>query len=326
MNAPTQEPTMLLVLERLDQLNRQVTQIAERQLKFEEFVEEFTPIGKEVLKTASQKLDALEKEGVVDFGKELLAVGRKVATTYRVEDVRQLGDAVVSILDTVRAMTQPEILQAASEAAEVLQHADQTEPIGLVGMVRATRNEDVQRGMAVMMEVMRKVGQGVSAANHRRAGETDRKAKLQKLLGSKRKVLGVERQLPSGRAPVVKMTAPEAMPNQLACAVPAKPQPVAAVLDGVAFTADGSLADSSQWTKELGSTIAASLGVTMTEAHWALVDFARRDFDQTKASPNIRRITQGTNLTTKDIYSLFPKAPARTVSKIAGIPKPAGCL
>ncbi|MDX2014742.1 MAG: TusE/DsrC/DsvC family sulfur relay protein [Myxococcaceae bacterium] len=45
-----------------------------------------------------------------------------------------------------------------------------------------------------------------------------------------------------------------------------------------------------------------------------------------KASPNIRRITQGTTLTTKDVYALFPKAPARTVSKIAGLPKPAGCL
>jgi tRNA 2-thiouridine synthesizing protein E len=31
-------------------------------------------------------------------------------------------------------------------------------------------------------------------------------------------------------------------------------------------------------------------------------------------------------VSTKELYALFPKAPARTVAKIAGTPKPAGCL
>jgi dissimilatory sulfite reductase related protein len=43
-------------------------------------------------------------------------------------------------------------------------------------------------------------------------------------------------------------------------------------------------------------------------------------------SPNIRRITLELGVSTKDVYALFPKAPARTIAKIAGIPKPAGCL
>lgn len=64
----------------------------------------------------------------------------------------------------------------------------------------------------------------------------------------------------------------------------------------------------------------------MDEARWAVVRFARADFEATKTSPNIRRLTQGTNLATRDLYALFPKAPARTVAKIAGIPKPAGCI
>jgi TusE/DsrC/DsvC family sulfur relay protein len=327
MNATVAAPSMSLVLERLDLLSGQLNVLVERQQKQQEMIEEFTPIVKEMMKTASGKLDALEKEGVIDFGKQLLLVGRKIATSYTADDVRQLGDAVVGILDTVRAMTQPEILSAANEAAQVLQRADETEPMGLVGMVRATRNDDVQRGMAVMMEVLKKVGHGVAAASHRQSAQADKKAKLQKLIGaSKRKVLGVERpRLPAPRQ-AVQLTAPDSMPGQLACAVPAKPQATAAVIDGVAFTADGTLADPSQWTKALAENIAAAQGVNLTDAHWSLVEFARRDFEQTKASPNIRRITQGTNLSTKDVYALFPKAPARTLSKVAGIPKPAGCL
>lgn len=326
MNAPVADPSMMLVLERLERLDRQLTQVVERQRKQAELIEEFTPIAKEVLKTATAKLDALEKDGTIGFAKGLVEVAHRVATSYGPTDVRQFGDAVVGILDTVRAMTQPEILKAANEAAQVLQHAEETQPIGLVGMVRATRDDDVQRGMAVMMEVLRKVGHGVSEANRRQAEQGDRRAKLQKLLGSKRKVLGVERQLPASVVAVPRLTRPEAMPSQPGCAVPAKAQPAATVLDGVAFTADGALVDPSQWTRSLGETIAAAQGVSMSDAHWAVVEFARRDFEQTKASPNIRRITQGTNLSTKDVYALFPKAPARTVSKIAGIPKPAGCL
>jgi TusE/DsrC/DsvC family sulfur relay protein len=72
--------------------------------------------------------------------------------------------------------------------------------------------------------------------------------------------------------------------------------------------------------------IAAAQGVGMSEAHWKVVEFVRADFEATKVSPNIRRITQATGVSTKDLYTLFPKAPARTVAKIAGIPKPAGCI
>jgi tRNA 2-thiouridine synthesizing protein E len=326
MNAPVADPTLMLILDRLDQLGRQVNAVAERQRKQAEFIEEFTPIAKEVMKTATARLDALEKEGVISFGKELVEVGHRIATNYSAADVRQFGGAVVNILDTVRAMTQPEVLKAANEAAEVIQHADQTEPIGLVGMVRATRDDDVQRGMAVMMEVLRKLGQGFAAASQRQTEHASKNAKLQKLLGSKRKVLRVERRLPATTASTPRLTRPEEMPSPVAGAVPAKAQPAATVMDGVAFTADGALVDQSQWTKALGETIAQAQGVAMTEAHWAVVEFARRDFEQTKASPNIRRITQGTNLSTKDVYALFPKAPARTLSKIAGLPKPAGCL
>jgi tRNA 2-thiouridine synthesizing protein E len=325
MTAAVADPSLTLVLERLDHLSRQVSFLVERQRKQQELIEEFTPIVKEMMKTASGKLDALEKQGVMAFGRELVAVGQKVVERYSADDVRQLGEAVVGILDTVRAMTQPEVLAAANEAAQVIQQADQVEPLGLVGMVRATRNDDVQRGMAVMMEVLRKVGQGVKAANQRRSAHEDKKAKLQKLLGSKKRSLGVERPRLAAGAPV-QVRPPEAMPAPLACAVPAKPQAAATVIDGFEFTADGALVDPSTWTRALGETIAQAQGVAMSDAHWAVIDFARRDYEQTKASPNIRRITQGTTLSTKDVYALFPKAPARTVSKIAGLPKPAGCL
>jgi tRNA 2-thiouridine synthesizing protein E len=98
------------------------------------------------------------------------------------------------------------------------------------------------------------------------------------------------------------------------------------VIDGIAYTADGHLADASAWTRTLGEALARLQGVTLTDAHRAVLEAARSDFATTGVSPNIRRLTQIAGVSTKDIYALFPKAPGRTIAKIAGLPKPAGCL
>ncbi|MBL8613817.1 MAG: TusE/DsrC/DsvC family sulfur relay protein [Myxococcales bacterium] len=320
------------LLARIDSLSAQVAYLVERQRKQEELFAEMTPILREVMATATTRLDDLEKKGYFAFGRELVQVGDRIVTGFTPDDVRQLGDAIVGILETVRAVTQPEVLAVASEASEVLQNSDKVEPMGLLGMVRATKNDDVQKGMAVMMDVMRHVGRAaeIVAKRRERSPEDEKRARLAKVIGPrKRAVLGTERPAPRAQvaaaAPPVRPGAGDLGPPA-GCAVPAKPAPVAAVIDGVAFTADGHLADATVWSEDLALRIAAAQGVVMAEAQWTVVRFARADFEQTGVSPNIRRITQGTQLATKDLYALFPKAPARTVAKIAGIPKPAGCI
>jgi tRNA 2-thiouridine synthesizing protein E len=170
--------------------------------------------------------------------------------------------------------------------------------------------------MAVMMEVMRHVGRAARAVKEKRDADPKR-AQREKLAAA----IGPRRNKPVGAAP-----APDRAPPLSACAVPAKPQSVAAVIDGVAFTADGHLADPKAWNETLAAKIAASLAIELDDARWALVRTARADFEKVGASPNIRRLTQLSSLGTKEVYALFPKAPARTVAKIAGIPKPAGCI
>jgi tRNA 2-thiouridine synthesizing protein E len=315
MEAIHDRVTLESISQRLDALGRDVAYLAERQRKQEELFAEMTPILKEIMATATTRLDGMEKKGYFAFGNELLRVAERVVEGYSPDDVRQLGDAVVGILDTVRAMTQPEVLAIAGEASEVLQHADRAEPVGLVGMVRASRNDDVQKGMAVMLDLLRHVGRGAKAFSDRKEGAAPVKRRVALGAGEKpqkpaRKVLGTER---------------PAKPAACAAPPPAKGAAVT-MLDGVGFTADGHLADPSQWTRALGETIAAAQGVTMTEAHWNVVLLARHDFESAGASPNVRRLTQIANLGTKELYALFPKAPARTIAKIAGIPKPAGCI
>jgi tRNA 2-thiouridine synthesizing protein E len=313
--------TISSVQARLDEIAAQIASLTERQQRSEELFAEMTPILRAMMATATTRLDALEKRGYFAFGRELVSVGERIVEGFSPADVHQLGDAVVSILETVRAMTQPEVLEIAGEASQAIQHVGETEPLGLLGMVRATRDDDVQKGMAVLMDLMKHVGRAAALIADKRSSSpmAQKRAKLSAITGAKKKPktpLGIE----SERAPVA---AP-------ACATPkpaAKgPVVVAATLDGVGFAADGSLVDPAAWTRELATKIAAAEGVTLGVEQWKVIDFARADFAQSGASPNIRRITQSTGLTTKDLYSLFPRAPARSAARIAGLPKPAGCI
>lgn len=331
METQRKPATIESLSERIDLLTTQVAYLVERQRKTEELFEEATPILKEVLGTATRELDALEKKGTFAFGRELVRVGERIMDGFSPEDVRQLGGAVVGILETVRAMTQPEVLKVAADAAIVVQNAEKAQPIGIVGMVRATSDHDVQKGMAVLMEVMRHVGRASAIVSAERAARplSQKRAKLDAVLGARKRALGTERTRPAAVPPppppaALAKKAPAAAHES--CAVPNVPQAVSAVVDGLSFSADGHMTDASQWTPDVGRKLAALQGVELGDAHWKVIEFARADFAATQTSPNIRRITQQMGTTTKDLYALFPKAPGRTIAKIAGLPKPAGCL
>lgn len=302
----TEDATTGTMLQRLDAIELHLATLVERQRKTEELFAEMTPILRGVMKSATARLDELERRGYFAFARETAYVAQRIVEGYDATDVRALGDAVVGILDTVRTMTQPEVLSVLGEATDVLAHAEDAQPIGLVGMVRATGQDEVQKGMAVMMELLRKLGKGasvVAAKKKERRGDSPKR---------------VERTRATIEAPS-KGAGP-------ACAVPGKPPVAATVLDGVAFTAEGHLVDPAQWTRDLARTLAEAQGVALSELHWRIVDVARKDFGETGVSPNIRRLTQVAGVTTKDLYTMFPKAPGRAIAKIAGLPKPAGCL
>lgn len=304
------ETTHEMLLERIDAMQVQMAYLVQRQRQQEELFAEMTPILREMLAAATAKLDALERQGLFAFGKEVAAIGQRIVASYTPEDVRQLGDAAVAILDTVRALTQPQVLHIAAEAGAVLQKAEDLPPVGVMGLMRATGDEDVQKGMAVLVELLRHVGRGAQALAKAQDPAAVRKARLAAVLGPKRK------------PPAAILATP--LPG---CAVgPSVPAPAVHTVDGVDFSADGHLANPAVWTPELGRKIAQTLGIALDDAQWQLVLAARNDWAQTAVSPNVRRLTQLTGVATKDIYALFPKAPGRTICKLAGIPKPAGCL
>ncbi|MGD8813738.1 MAG: TusE/DsrC/DsvC family sulfur relay protein [Anaerolineales bacterium] len=98
-------------------------------------------------------------------------------------------------------------------------------------------------------------------------------------------------------------------------------------LEGLELDAEGFLLDPQAWTREIAQAIAQEEGIgELTEAHWKIIEFTRERATDSGASPTLRQITQGTGISTKELFALFPKGPAKKVAKIAGVGKPEGCI
>jgi tRNA 2-thiouridine synthesizing protein E len=98
-------------------------------------------------------------------------------------------------------------------------------------------------------------------------------------------------------------------------------------LQEVEVDAEGFLQKPEQWTEEIGTDIARQAGIDpITDKHWQVVRFMRERYLTTGQAPTIRTLGKESGVTTKELYQLFPKGPAKLAAKIGGIPKPHGCI
>jgi TusE/DsrC/DsvC family sulfur relay protein len=88
---------------------------------------------------------------------------------------------------------------------------------------------------------------------------------------------------------------------------------------------EGYFTNPSQWTKEIAVEIAKELDLVLTDQHFAIMGFLRNRFSS--GDPlSIRSINQSGVIDVKTFYQLFPGAPLKKATKIAGIPKPTSCI
>ena len=90
---------------------------------------------------------------------------------------------------------------------------------------------------------------------------------------------------------------------------------------------EGFFIDPEQWTEEMASELARRDGIdTLTDAHWTVLRFMRAEFLDKGTGPTVRLLGKKSGVSVKDLYQLFPKGPAKVAARIAGIPKPRGCI
>ncbi len=91
---------------------------------------------------------------------------------------------------------------------------------------------------------------------------------------------------------------------------------------------EGFLAHPEEWNEETARLLAkAEEGlVEMSAEHWAVVSYIRGYYVEKGMAPMVRKICQTTGLPLRRIYELFPSGPAKGACKVAGLPKPDGCV
>ena len=90
---------------------------------------------------------------------------------------------------------------------------------------------------------------------------------------------------------------------------------------------EGFMTEYDEWSEDLGRGLAANIGITeMTDDHWAAIRFLRSDFAEQHETATLRRVTKVGGIPTKQLFTLFPKKPAKKMAYIAGLPKPHGCV
>ena len=106
-------------------------------------------------------------------------------------------------------------------------------------------------------------------------------------------------------------------------------------IDGKTYETDeeGYLVDLSEWNEALAGEIAKAEKIDMTQNHWEVVNFLREYYNEYQIAPAVRVLTKaiGKKLGPEKgsnayLYELFPYGPAKQACKIAGLPKPTGCV
>ena len=91
---------------------------------------------------------------------------------------------------------------------------------------------------------------------------------------------------------------------------------------------DGFMSEPDKWNETVAAAIATTEGVDagLTEEHWKVVNYLRDYYLKFGVAPMIRKLCKETGFKLNKIYELFPSGPAKGACKVAGLPKPTGCV
>jgi len=126
-----------------------------------DFLKDVSPIIHQVGLDAIQKLNYLEQRGYIDFFKELSKALDNIVTHFTVEDVKALSDNVVVIMETIKNLTQPDMLKAVNNAVMIYKHMDMenVEEISLFKAMMEFRKPEMKKGIGFMITFLKRLSE-----------------------------------------------------------------------------------------------------------------------------------------------------------------------
>jgi len=150
---------LLHLVKRLARNTRNFEQMLDQMESLQDFLVDFTPLTDQVVHSLVVQLDEMERKGYFGFAREGAAIADRVVDSFTEDDVRQLGENVVLILNTVKAMTQPEIMNMVNNVTVTYREVERDPELrtGMLDLVRQMRDPEVRRGLALTMRMLRAV-------------------------------------------------------------------------------------------------------------------------------------------------------------------------
>jgi uncharacterized protein YjgD (DUF1641 family) len=134
-----------LLLETLDRLEAIMGLADEMQL-----------LGRGVFNQTVETLDQMEQRGYFDFARGGMYIMERIVKEFNEEDVRALGDNIVTILTTVRNMTQPEVLALANNAIGAIREVPtDTKPLSTLALLKELNDPKVRMGLTRMLGMVK---------------------------------------------------------------------------------------------------------------------------------------------------------------------------
>jgi len=89
---------------------------------------------------------------------------------------------------------------------------------------------------------------------------------------------------------------------------------------------EGFMTSPQEWNEDIARAIAAELGIGLSDRHFVVLNYMRKEFEAHGKAPSLRKLKNESGVGTKELYQLFPKGPAKKAARIAGLGKPQGCI
>jgi len=146
---------ILRVTKRLVRNTRNLEEALDQLESFSDLAREMGPLSDEIMLTVMTRLSEMEEKGYFSFVQGGMAIMDEVVSNFTEEDVQQLGENIVLILQTVKEMTQPEIMTLMRTSANVLRDEQVPEKVSMLDIVRQMNDPEVRRGLSKTLNVLR---------------------------------------------------------------------------------------------------------------------------------------------------------------------------
>jgi uncharacterized protein YjgD (DUF1641 family) len=145
------------LLRNINNLNKLFEQLE----NIRDFIKDFAPISRELSTDLMNKLDELDRKNYFPFLKEIFKVIDNIFTSFTVEDVHALGDNIVTILTTVKNLTQPDILQSVNNALNVYKKLDikVEDNVSLIRILKQLNQPETKKAMLFALQFLQSLSE-----------------------------------------------------------------------------------------------------------------------------------------------------------------------